>query len=98
MTEVQCVSLLIEETSANQRHAKIKHINPTEAEQRRERKEGWMDRAQYRPILEGLDRPAARGRDWKLLIGGEREVGVAHSSMGADDWPEKHKKKKQKNK
>lgn len=33
--------------------------------------DGGRDRAQYRPIMEGLDRPAARGRDWELLIGGE---------------------------
>lgn len=75
----------------------LKCLNPSEAEQRRERKEGKMDGAQYRPFMEGLDRPAAGGRDWKLLIGGEKEVGVTHSGMGAGDWPEKHKKKNKTN-
>lgn len=55
-----------------------------------------MDGAQYRPIMEGLDRPAAGGRDWELLIGGEKEVGVAHSSIGAGDWPEEHNTRKTK--
>lgn len=50
-----------------------------------ERKDGRMDGAQYRPVMEGLDRPAAGGRDWELLIGGEKEVGAAHSSVGAGD-------------
>lgn len=44
-----------------------------------------MGGAQYRPVMESLDRPAAGGRDWELLIGGEKEVGAAHSSMGAGD-------------
>lgn len=56
-----------------------------------------MDGAQYRPIMEGLDRPAAGGRDWELLIGGEKEVGVAHGSIGAGDWPEEHNTRKTKN-
>lgn len=50
-----------------------------------ERKDGRMDGAQYRPVMEGLDRPAAGGRDWELLIGEEKEVGAAHGSMGASD-------------
>lgn len=32
--------------------------------------DGWTE-AQYRPVMEGLDRPPAGGRDWELLIGGE---------------------------
>ena len=50
---------------------------------------GGGERAQYRPIMEGLDRPTARRRDWERLIGGEKEGGGAHSSMGTGDWPEK---------
>lgn len=53
-----------------------------------------MGGAQYRPIMKGLDRPAAGGRDWDLLVGGKLEVGVAHSSMGTGDWPEENNTRK----
>lgn len=73
MTEVQCVSLLIEETSANQWHAKIKHINPKEAEQRRERKEGWMDRQSSVPAN----------------LGGFGQTSGARQRLEASDWRRK---------
>lgn len=62
--------------------------------------DGWTE-AQYRPIMECLDRPTAGGRDWELLIGGEWEGGGAHSIMGTGDWSERYNteekgKKKQK--
>lgn len=52
--------------------------------------------AQYRPVMEGLNRPASGGRDWELLIGGEQEGGVAHNSMGAGDWSKKNNTEKNK--
>lgn len=42
---------------------------------RRDREEG-VGGAQYRPIMEGLDRPAAGGRNWELLIGEEKKKQV----------------------
>lgn len=39
-------------------------------ERKRERSDEGIE-AQYQPVVKGLDRPAAGGRDWELLIEGE---------------------------
>lgn len=72
-----------------------------EEELREESREEGMGGAQYRPIMEGLDRPAAGGRNWELLIGGEKGSRRGPGSMGAGDLPEEQKEtktKQQKNK
>lgn len=62
-----------------------------------EKEKSWERReaggAQYRPIMKSLDRPAPRGRHWEFLIGGKKEVGVAHISAG--EWPERDNKKQE---
>lgn len=48
----------------------------TSKQEEREKKAGKEREAggaQYRPIMESLDRPAPRGRQWEFLIGGKRK-------------------------